>query len=98
MAILERGCEQLIGTLERRGKSYYVIPDDSRFGRAVTLTRGFKEAPRDKVVVKIDSWQEGHRLSWGHLVERIGHPGAPGTEQPSLTGATICPVNSHRGF
>lgn len=82
VAILERGCEQLIGTLERRGKSYYVIPDDSRFGRAVTLTRGFKEARRgDKVVVKIDSWQEGHRLSRGHLVERIGHPGAPGTEQ-----------------
>ncbi len=82
VAILKRGCERLIGTLERRGKSYYVIPDDSRFGRAVTLTRGLKEARRgEKVIVKIDSWQKGHRLSHGHLVERIGRPGAPGTEQ-----------------
>ena len=82
VAILKRGCEQLIGTLERRGKSYYVIPDDSRFGRAVTLSRGLKEARRgEKVMVKVDSWQKGNRLSRGHLVERIGMPGAPGTER-----------------
>ncbi len=82
-AILERGCEQLIGTLERRGKKYFVIPDDSRFGRAVTLSsRSLKEARRgEKVMVKIDSWQKGDSLSHGHLVERIGMPGDPEAER-----------------
>ncbi len=82
VAVLQRGCEQLVGTLERRGRHYYVIPDDSRFGRAVAITRSLREARRgDKVVVKIDAWPEGRGPSRGHLVERIGPPGAPGTEQ-----------------
>ncbi len=80
--ILERGCEHLIGTLERRGKSFFFIPDDSRFGRTVTLSRGLKEARRgEKVMVKVDSWQKGKRPTQGHLVERIGMPGAAATER-----------------
>lgn len=80
--ILKRGCEHLIGTLERRGKKFYLIPDDSRFGRAVTLSRGLKEARRgEKVMVKVDSWQKGNRLTHGHLIERIGMPGEAKTEK-----------------
>lgn len=80
--ILKRGCERLIGTLERKGKNYYVIPDDNRLGRSVALSRNLKEARRgEKVMVKVDSWQKGNRLTRGHLVERIGMPGEAGTEE-----------------
>ncbi len=80
--VLKRGCGGLVGTLERRGKCYYVVPDDSRFGREVTLSRGLKEARRgEKVMIRFDSWQKGDRLTRGHLVERMGMPGDPGTDQ-----------------
>lgn len=80
--ILKRGCEQLVGTLEQQGKRFYVVPDDRRFGRAVSLSPGLKKARcGEKVVVKVDSWQKGNRSPRGHLVERIGMPGAPHTDQ-----------------
>lgn len=80
--ILQRGCEQLVGTLEQRGKRFYVVPDDRRFGREVNLSRGSGKARcGEKVVVKIDRWREGNRPACGRLVERIGMPGVAQTEQ-----------------
>lgn len=82
IAILSRGCKQLIGTLEQRGRRFYVVPDDRRFGGAVSLSQGLPKARcGEKVVVKVDSWQEGKTPTCGHLVERIGMPGSPQTEQ-----------------
>ncbi|MGI6600329.1 MAG: ribonuclease R [Dethiobacteria bacterium] len=82
VTILSRGSERLLGTLERRGKKYYVVPDDRRLGRAVNLSHGLKGARRgEKVMVKVDSWQKGNQPPRGHLVERIGMPGVPHTEQ-----------------
>ena len=80
--ILSRGCEQLVGTLEQRGRRFYVIPDDRRFGGKVNLAPGLKKARcGEKVIVKVDSWQKGKNPSCGHLVERIGMPGVPQTER-----------------
>lgn len=82
VSILQRGCRQLVGTLEQRGKKYYVKPDDSRLGGAVELSRGLREArPGEKVVVQIDSWREGNRPSCGRLVERIGKAGTVQTKR-----------------
>jgi len=82
ISVLGRGCRQLIGTLEQRGKRYFVVPDDSRLGRTVELSRGLKKArPGEKVVVRIDSWQKGKRPTCGHLIERIGKAGTAQTER-----------------
>ncbi len=82
IAILSRGCKQLVGTLEQRGRRFYVVPDDCRFGRSVSLPPGSQKARcGEKVVVKVDTWQEGKTPPRGHLVERIGMPGSPQTER-----------------
>lgn len=86
IGILKRGQSRLVGTLSRRGKNYYVTPDEDRLSRIVELpSRNLAGArPGDKVVVEIRSWGHGNRPHRGQLVEVIGPAGSPRTEQAVL--------------
>jgi len=86
IGIIKRGQRSLVGTLYREGKRYYVVPDDQRFPGPVQVSR--KDLPAaqngDKVVVEIEKWSHGNRLSKGKMVEHIGPPGSFRTEQLSF--------------
>jgi ribonuclease R len=86
IGILKRGHTRLVGTLERHGKRFFVVPDDERLTHAVTVSRrDLKETRRgDKVVVEIRSWRRGSEPPRGELVERLGPAGSPRVEQLTL--------------
>ncbi len=83
IGILKRGQSRLVGTLHHDDNRYYVIPDDQRFPGSVQVSlKGIKHIqPGDKVVVEIEKWAQGKRISRGKVVEHIGPPGSFRTEQ-----------------
>lgn len=83
--ILHRGHSRLVGTLERYGKRYYVIPDDQRLCREIEVSVGKNLAKRgDKVVLELDDWSRGRKPPQGKVVERLGRAGTAQAEQLSL--------------
>lgn len=83
IGILKRGQSRLVGTLFREAKKYHVIPDDQRFPGAIQVSLKDQKAaaPGDKVVVEIEEWGHGSKLSRGRIVEYIGPPGSIHTER-----------------
>lgn len=84
--ILQRGSSRLVGTLERKGKRYYVVPDERRLVQPVEVpAKGLgKTRSGEKVVVKVDHWAEEGRQAQGRVVERIGPADSSQTEQRSI--------------
>lgn len=81
--ILNRGQNRHIGTLHRDRKRYYVLPDDSRFAKAVQIAVADlnKAKPGEKVVIEIEKWPKGNRPARGVVTERIGPPGSERTDR-----------------
>lgn len=84
--ILQRGSSRLLGTLERKGKRCYVVPDERCLTQPVEVSaKGLEKARSgEKVVVKIDHWAETGRKMQGRVVERIGPADSSQTEQRSI--------------
>jgi ribonuclease R len=84
--VLERGREDLVGTLEKSKHFYIVIPDDRRIARDVFVAKESlnKARPGDKVVVKIETWGVGHLNPEGRIVEVLGRAGEVSAEMKSL--------------
>ena len=84
--ILQRGSSRLVGTLQRKGKRCYVVPDERRLSRPVEVpAKGLgKTRSGEKVLVKIDHWAEEGRQIQGRVVERIGPADSSQTEQRSI--------------
>jgi len=82
VGIIERGKNRHVGTLNRDHKRFYVVPDDSRFAKAVQVAPADVNGaqPGEKVVVEIEKWARGNRPARGVIIERIGPPGTPGTD------------------
>lgn len=85
-AILSRGCDELVGTLERSGKSCFVIPDERRLCWQVQVLAGElgRAKSGEKVVVKISRWPSGGEQPRGRIIECFGAAGSPGAEQRAL--------------
>ncbi len=82
VGIIERGKNRHVGTLNRDHKRFYVVPDDSRFAKAVQVAPADVNGaqPGEKVVVEIEKWARGNRPARGVIIERVGPPGTPGTD------------------
>ena len=83
MGIVKRGQRRLVGTLQRKGKKYYVVPDDQRYPNEVQVSaKGVKQVePGDKVIVEVEEWVHGRMPSRGRVVEHLGSPGSVQTER-----------------
>ena len=85
IGILQRGHRRLVGTLKQQGKRCYVLPDDQRLFQEIEVSAGKNMAkPGEKVVLEIETWGRGHKLSRGKVVERLGPAGSTQAEQLSL--------------
>jgi len=88
--ILKRRREQIVGTLEKSGLFYYVVPDDPRFIHDIyvpdpaTMPDNLGIKLGDKVVVKLGEWKSRHVNPEGVLVERLGREGDPGVDILSI--------------
>jgi len=81
--ILKRGQASLVGTLYQAGSRFYVLPDDRRVAAEILVSRRAlgSARPGDKVVVEVQQWSRGRQPSRGRIVELIGPPGTPATEE-----------------
>ncbi len=84
--VLERGRDTVVGDLRRRGKSFYVVPDDPRFSYEVFVDDPAKGdvSPRpeagDKVVVKLNDWKNRDQPLTGEITTRLGRTHEPRAE------------------
>ncbi|MDR1190829.1 MAG: ribonuclease R [Verrucomicrobiales bacterium] len=80
--ILKRRHTTLVGTLEKSGRFYQVVPADPRFlqnlyvpapsaGDAVRVEVG------DVVVARLEEWRSRHHNPEGEIIERLGRKGDP---------------------
>jgi ribonuclease R len=111
--ILERANTTVVGTLQCTKKFFYVVPDDSRLQRDISVRppagkgridspavikrgRSAREdaAPQggralsarvgDKVVVRLDEWENRHVNPEGEIIEVLGPASAPGVDMLSV--------------
>ncbi len=87
--ILQRASDTVVGTFQQGKKSAYVTPDDARFPHDVCLHPGTAKLPRapqvgDKVVVKLDPWENERVNPEGEVIELLGPATDPGVDMLSI--------------
>ena len=83
--ILERAKSQVIGTLQQTKKFYYVVPDDPCLVHDIYVplkedTRGRLPAINDKVMVRLEAWENRHVSPEGEIIEVLGPSHDPKVE------------------
>ena len=80
--IIERHKLDFVGTLEKDGDKFFLIPDDKRMYRDIfVLPQSVKDAKEgDKIQVKITKWTESSKSPKGELVRVIGRAGEHNAE------------------
>lgn len=88
--ILERARDTLTGTLRKSRMYWYVIPDDPRINPDI-LVPGPERSDlfpppeeNDKVIVKLDPWEQRHLNPSGTLVQVLGKTHTPRAEHDAL--------------
>ncbi len=88
--ILKRRRSTLVGTLEKSGRFYYVVPSDRRYIQNVYVPQPSPQdtVPNvqidDKVVVRLEEWTSRHLNPEGVIIERLGRTGDPGLDILSI--------------
>jgi len=88
--ILDRANKTLTGTLKRSRMFHYVIPDDPRIIQDILVPdpKNAKLSPRpkvdDKVIVRLDPWEQRHLNPEGTLIKVLGKTHTPGAEYEAL--------------
>jgi ribonuclease R len=84
--IVDRKSTELVGTF-RKGRRYdYVIPDTGNAGRDIYVHRGKAgtAGDGDKVVVRLEPWDDPFLNPEGEIIERLGRPGDPGVDMLAI--------------
>jgi ribonuclease R len=88
--ILARGTATLTGTLQRGRTYFYVVSDDPRMGHDIIVAdpaKGGLKPPAvvgDKVVVRLNEWNDRHQNPDGVIVERLGRTFEPRAELAAI--------------
>jgi len=88
--ILERARQTLTGTLKRSKMYFYVIPDDPRIIQDILVPdparQKLKPQPKvnDKVIVRLEKWEQRHLNPEGDIIARLGKTNAPDAEHEAL--------------
>jgi ribonuclease R len=77
VAVLERSLVTVTGTLRRTGRFSFVAPDDARIRRDIYVTReeADKAKEGDKVVVRLEPWEDENLNPEGTIEEVLGPSG-----------------------
>jgi ribonuclease R len=75
--IITRTVTTVTGRLEASKTSFFVVPDDERFGRDIYVSRedAARAKPGDKVVVRLNEWTDEHLNPEGEITEVLGLAG-----------------------
>jgi len=78
--VVERSGAPVVGTLRKNGRFLEVVPDDPRFPRDLLVAPAKNARPGDKVVARLDRWENSHETPVGTITEILGPAGAPGID------------------
>ncbi len=80
--VLNRTRQDILGIFHKSDNTNFVTPDDKRIRLDIFLAGGkTKNAIEgERVVVKINLWDDPHHNPEGEIIERLGFPGNPGTD------------------
>lgn len=93
--ILTRANDTVVGTLQRSAKFFYVVVDDPRFTSNLYVLPPkppLDAKVGDKVVAKLDAWENPHVNPEGHLIEVLGPADKPGVDMLSIIRKHRLPV------
>ena len=94
--IIERGKKVIVGTLYRKRKLYFVVPDDKHIIHDLFISeKNVKEKKArigDKVAVKITDWIDERLNPEGKIVEVIGRTGEHTTEMLAVAMSFGFPI------
>ncbi|MBI2619359.1 MAG: ribonuclease R [Ignavibacteriales bacterium] len=84
--VLRRARNEVVGTLERQRKTFFVIPDDRKIPAEIAVDGDelLGATVGDKVVVRIDSWGSSRLNPEGDVVEVLGKAGEVSAELLSV--------------
>jgi ribonuclease R len=84
--IVERKKTEFVGTLEKTGQGFFVIPDDRKFYRDIFIeeNKTLNGQNNDKVQVKIVSWDDPLKSPHGEIIKIIGKKGEHNAEMQSI--------------
>jgi len=88
--ILERKNAKVVGTLRRSYNFWHVVPDDPKFFYDVIVGEPSKSAAtpvpeeNDKVVVRLNEWQQRHMNPTGEILENLGQSHTPMAEYRAI--------------
>ncbi len=90
LEVIQRASTTLTGELKRSRAAFYVVPDDPRIIPDILVQdparAKVKPRPkiRDKVVVRLDPWEQRHLNPTGAIVEVLGKSGEPFAEYRAI--------------
>jgi ribonuclease R len=90
--VIERKTDQIVGTL-KRGRYLFLHPDDRRIHRTITIRekRSLGAHIGDKVVVRLDEWNDPELDPEGTVIEKLGRSGEMKAEIMSIARAHDLP-------
>ncbi len=92
--IVERTHDTIVGTLEQGARFCFVIPDDERFTRDVYVAKEDLSGAvhGDKVVVKLQTWEDEQQNPEGVVIEILGKSGDARVEVLSVARSFGLPM------
>jgi ribonuclease R len=73
-----------VGTLRKTNKFYHVVADDPRFPRTLYVPSPEGAKLGEKVVARLDRWENSQENPEGRIVEVLGDANAPGVDMLSV--------------
>ncbi|MFQ5639137.1 MAG: ribonuclease R [bacterium] len=92
--VVERARQNIVGTYRKNRRYGFVIPDDIKMNRDLYINAGddLKAKSGQKVVVKLEYWEDERLSPEGRIVEVLGFPDEPGVDVISVVKAFDLPT------
>lgn len=82
--VVERAGTPVVGTLRKTNNFYHVVADDPRFPRTLYVPSPEGAKLGEKVVARLDRWENSQENPEGRIVEVLGDANAPGVDMLSV--------------
>ncbi len=84
--IIKRAKERFVGTLQKAGSNFFLLPDDVRMYRDIFIPAhaSMNAAPNEKVQVKMKPWKDAKKNPEGEVIKVIGTKGKNDVEMHSI--------------
>ena len=92
--VIERVLKNIVGTYQAGKYWGTVVPDDLKLNRDILIPNNKNQNAKSgqKVVVRLDSWEDEHLNLDGKIVEILGFPEEPGVDITSLAKSYDLPT------